>query len=475
MRPAAAQSVKPSQITNLSSKEGFVWKAAAGRLSAESAAFVPVAVPENLNAQKEAPALAGAGTATYAMRFNVPESGAVGQSLRLGEITDRDRVFLNGTLIGETGDWDSERAQAYDKVRIYEIPAGLLRPGENELIVQVRGIIKGELGIYRDSVEIGPTALILREFYLKNIIELLTLAMYVTVGAYFLLFFIRRRHDVENLFFSLFMLGLVIYSFQRTQLKYELGIPFYYMKKSQTLTLMGHLTLFYYFIRTYYELPRNGAVSAMDWFFRIYNIVPVALCIAVIVSPSADFWNFLINTLIQPSWIPHLIGILAILGWSAAKKNRDAWIMIATSMVLIVSVVLDAMTGRAIINLPTLTTYTFTLFVFSMASILANRFVRLHNETESLNAELSRFNAASRRFVPFEFLRELDKESIVEVNLGDQVAKEMTVLFSDIRSFTTLSESMTPKENFDFINSYLRRVGPVIRSNRGFIDKYIGD
>jgi two-component system sensor histidine kinase ChiS len=51
----------------------------------------------------------------------------------------------------------------------------------------------------------------------------------------------------------------------------------------------------------------------------------------------------------------------------------------------------------------------------------------------------------------------------------------MTVLVSDIRSFTSLSETMTPFENFNFLNSYLRRMGPEIRANGGFIDKYIGD
>ncbi|MFB8791881.1 MAG: adenylate/guanylate cyclase domain-containing protein [Potamolinea sp.] len=51
----------------------------------------------------------------------------------------------------------------------------------------------------------------------------------------------------------------------------------------------------------------------------------------------------------------------------------------------------------------------------------------------------------------------------------------MTILFADIRSFTTLSEGMTPEQNFNFINSYLSRVSPVIRAHNGFIDKYIGD
>jgi two-component system, sensor histidine kinase ChiS len=89
--------------------------------------------------------------------------------------------------------------------------------------------------------------------------------------------------------------------------------------------------------------------------------------------------------------------------------------------------------------------------------------------------QLSKVNMAYSNFVPLEFLKLLEKDSIVEVRLGDHVQKHMAVLFADIRSFTTLSESMTPKENFDFINAYLGRVSPVIRKHHGFIDKYIGD
>src|SRR4028119_931079 len=88
---------------------------------------------------------------------------------------------------------------------------------------------------------------------------------------------------------------------------------------------------------------------------------------------------------------------------------------------------------------------------------------------------LAKINAAYGRFVPHDFLRFLGHESILDVRLGDQIQKEMTVLFSDIRSFTTISEAMTPQENFKFINSYLIRVSPVIRAHQGFIDKYIGD
>jgi class 3 adenylate cyclase/HAMP domain-containing protein len=94
---------------------------------------------------------------------------------------------------------------------------------------------------------------------------------------------------------------------------------------------------------------------------------------------------------------------------------------------------------------------------------------------QSYSKQLEDLLIAYARFVPKDFLEFLEKDSIIDLKLGDQVQRDMTVLFSDIRSFTTLSESMTPKENFNFINSFLSRVGPEIRSHNGFIDKYIGD
>jgi class 3 adenylate cyclase/HAMP domain-containing protein len=89
--------------------------------------------------------------------------------------------------------------------------------------------------------------------------------------------------------------------------------------------------------------------------------------------------------------------------------------------------------------------------------------------------EVTSMSDAYARFVPREFLRFLRKEKIEEIALGNQVEMDMGILFADIRSFTEISESMKPQENFNFLNSYLSRMGPVIRRHGGFIDKYLGD
>ncbi len=88
---------------------------------------------------------------------------------------------------------------------------------------------------------------------------------------------------------------------------------------------------------------------------------------------------------------------------------------------------------------------------------------------------LQQTEAAYSRLIPHQLLHLLESKSIVDVKLGDQVERKLTILFSDIRDFTPLSESMTPAENFEFINSYLSQMEPIISRHHGIIDKYIGD
>jgi class 3 adenylate cyclase/HAMP domain-containing protein len=79
------------------------------------------------------------------------------------------------------------------------------------------------------------------------------------------------------------------------------------------------------------------------------------------------------------------------------------------------------------------------------------------------------------KFVPEKFRELLHKENFTELSLGDAESADLTVLFCDIRSFSLNSEMMTAKENFEFVNIIYGIAGPIIRSNGGFVDKYIGD
>ena len=88
---------------------------------------------------------------------------------------------------------------------------------------------------------------------------------------------------------------------------------------------------------------------------------------------------------------------------------------------------------------------------------------------------LTGIHKAASRFVPTEFIKSIGRQEITDVQLGDQVEKEVTVLFSDIRSYTKLAEDMTPRQNFKFVNSFVGKMGPVIREHQGFVNQYLGD
>ena len=96
-------------------------------------------------------------------------------------------------------------------------------------------------------------------------------------------------------------------------------------------------------------------------------------------------------------------------------------------------------------------------------------------ENARLYQQAERLARSFARFVPTAFLALLKKGSVSDIVQGDAVRRDMTVLFADLRAYTTFSEHMSPEENFAFVNQYLSRIGPVVREHGGFIDKYIGD
>lgn len=102
-------------------------------------------------------------------------------------------------------------------------------------------------------------------------------------------------------------------------------------------------------------------------------------------------------------------------------------------------------------------------------------FNEMADRIEAYQDSLVAANASHLRFVPIEFLRFLNRKDITEVRLGDQTQKDMAVLFLDIRGFSRLTDSMNPKQIFNFLNTYLSRIAPLIRSHGGFIDKYLGE
>jgi len=88
---------------------------------------------------------------------------------------------------------------------------------------------------------------------------------------------------------------------------------------------------------------------------------------------------------------------------------------------------------------------------------------------------MKQLNIAYGRYLPGAFLNLLEKRRVIDFKLGDMTEKEMTIMFSDIRSYTSLSETMTPSDNFRFQVRYLSMIGIELNKNHGFPVQYYGD
>lgn len=112
---------------------------------------------------------------------------------------------------------------------------------------------------------------------------------------------------------------------------------------------------------------------------------------------------------------------------------------------------------------------------FGGFGFIAQQFNLMLAHIQRSRSELIHLNKSYSRFVPHQLLKQLSPSGVSNISLGDSCERDMTVLFCDIRGFTTLSESMTPQANFTFINRYLSQIAPVINKRGGIIDKYLGD
>ncbi|HNW33357.1 MAG TPA: adenylate/guanylate cyclase domain-containing protein [Candidatus Ozemobacteraceae bacterium] len=92
------------------------------------------------------------------------------------------------------------------------------------------------------------------------------------------------------------------------------------------------------------------------------------------------------------------------------------------------------------------------------------------------------FNAMVQGLRERERMRAYVSETVLEAVRDNSASRtiegeflEASILFSDIRGFTTLSEQHPPKEIFAMLNAFMSEVEPIIRLNDGRVDKFIGD
>lgn len=301
------------------------------------------------------------------------------------------------------------------------------------------------------------------------------------VMLFYNLFIFFSVRDLSYMFYVIYVSNFILWQMGINGIDYEYLWPnnVWFTNRSIPLFIGGASFGIYGFIITFLQTRKHIPIlHNLLLFMAGASIVQIGL--SLMIAPQLSTQIGVAYALLSVI-VSILVGIKVLL-----KGYRPARFFLIAFLALLAGITLISLYVFGVLPKTFITLYGVqigsSLEVTLLSLGLADRINLMKGEREkAMKSQLQEYERnialthSYERFVPKDFLNLLKKESILEVELGDQIHNNMSILFSDIRSFTTLSESMTPQENFNFLNAYLKRMEPSITKNKGIVDKFIGD
>ncbi len=429
------------------------------------AGALPIDIPEPLNGL-----LTGKDKlfGSFVCIVKIPWTGRISiKSQQLGTATklfiDGQEIYSNGTpgisLAKEKPGWGAA---------VYECP-NPLPDGETVIILHVSSFNDRNFTIAY-PLWIGKESVLQTRRMQRMGYDFFIVGIMLVMAFYYLSAWLARKAEKPALaFFGLCLsLGLrpLLYGEFSIQ-SFWPDIPFSLLFKAGYLTMslgMAAAPAFFWalFPKSIPRIVLFGSLSVGI----LYSLVIIFLPMTVMTTLLPVIWVFLVI----------ICAVLLFFLVRAVLLREVGSIVISVGFaIMAITVLLDILSAKAMVSLPSLSPFGLVILILFFSIAMTRKNAVTIARTERLSGDLRKMNESMHRFVPSEFLKRLGKTYIHDIQLGDHVQEDMTVMFMDIRSFTGLSEELGPHETFAFLNDWLGKMGPIIRSHGGFVDKYLGD
>ncbi len=459
----SGMNIRQHGFITLEGEWAFYWKQFL-RNEQEGKDPISVNVPGTWTDIQDLPAY-GYGTYRLEIRNLVP--GRI-YSLYVPNMFSSFRIFHNGRELGSNGIPGRSREESVPLFRPF-VCDFTAEKDHNTLTVWISNYHIRTGGIWR-NLNLGTPRAIQKYFQTRMLLDMFLLGIFLFASVYHLTIFFSRKAEKAQLFFALLcvLITLRVLSTGELVLTYLIpSIPWGIIRRFEFAPFALTPLILPLFMKSLY--PSETKDREIKAFMILGSITTVLFLL--IPNRLADFF-------IIPGEII-LLFVMVYNAWIILKAfyNRrvGSFLFLSAMIILVLSVLNDVLYSNQIIQTLYITPIGFILFIIIQMIMLTKRFAISCKTIENLTLNLKDINNSLSRFVPFQFLEYLKKESIMEVFLGDQVHRNMTILFADIQPFTSLSKEMTSEENFRFLNSFLSNVIPVINQENGFIDKFMGD
>jgi len=419
----------------------------------------------------------GRGVATYRLQVDLPaESGRL--AINAGGPLTASRIWIDGHERGRDGivARSAEESKAGVQNRVYDLPSDATAV---DVLVQVANFEFRSGGIRRiwyigrsEAIQAGVGRAILREGMM--------FAVGVVVGLAYLALFAFGPSERARGYFGLVALVLGLRAIPASISSFgALMAPWMTWDFTVRAEYLG--TAIVIFAGSGYALTKvPGVVPPRT--MKAIQLVALALAAIVTFAPMP----IVLATISLQYALPVLAMGLFITGYGRAwlRGVPGTGTTAAASIVYLGVVVHDIVrTLQSGIGAPVeLYPYAIVLWILVEAYELMRLFYRTFEQVESLSDELTEANfelqeteAAIVRFVPFDFLRLLGKQSIRDVHAGDHARSRMTVLHCGFHSSSMVLDRTTTEDDFELVNDFAGRLEELIYHRGGFVNEFHGD
>ena len=400
------------------------------------------------------------GFATYRIKL-ITSPNQKKLCLRLTEIRDAYNLWIDENLViahGKVGkDKSSMTARIDANLTSFE-----LKNGQAEILLQVSNFRSGKAGLIRKSILLGIESSI-QNIRAKNIAAVwFLIGCYLIIGISHLYFFQMRRKIMGALYFSI----LCFFSMVRVMTTGDKLLIYWTEISTELNSKLAYLSI-YIIVLFFFEYVRVLFPKEFPkLMIRFITGCCSVLVIFILLAPHE------LNNLGTPFFQALLFFCTILLFYALTKiliRKRKGGLILTIGMVVLIFVGwYDTFYDERGTTEGYLFPFGILFFMLLQALFLTRLFASSIDRSRKLSDTF-------RKFVPEQFLERLDIKATNNIPIG--IAKEelLTVSFSDIRSFSEISEQMSSQELLVFLNDFFDKMTLPIHHNNGFIDKYVGD
>ena len=350
--------------------------------------------------------------------------------------------------------------------------------GNAEIVVLVSNYYYRKGGLW-DTVYLGTAKSIWRYNILSMVFYCIVIGSLVFTGLLNLFQFALNKKRKEYFFLGLASLAFAVRIGTAGYCSLGIILPSLYAELKIKLELLAiwvvPISILQIIFLIYPSNNRTVVFKFLKEKYLRYTLITIALLTGITSLAVPAYYSNRLVPFLQLLLIIFSVYVIIFSVSNLIKRKRYSLYNFLSFFTIAIGGIIDIIHTHSKETIP-IPTLPFFILAYVIVQIIMFAAIQndIYKETIKASDDLTKLNEAYLRFVPKEFLRLLNKESIIKTKLGDYSNIEMTIMFSKVSIVpTNKQQEVSLDENFLLFGEYLKAVSPVIKKYDGFVSKFL--